>query len=109
MVPPQESNPGPPALQSSALPTELILPRFCLARKSLECKQSIVLHFLDSLFLNRQWYTPFAPPPALCRTAYSQKHLKTIAHAKFGGGGGVNKVYYKGFTNSHLGSMYVAN
>ena len=27
MVQPQESNPGPPALQSSALPTELILPR----------------------------------------------------------------------------------
>ena len=78
-------------------------------QKSLECKQSIVLHFLDSLFLNRQWYTPFAPPPTLCRTAYSPKHLKTIAHAKFVGGGGVNKVYYKGFTNSHLGSMYVAN
>ena len=28
MVRPRESNPRPPALQSNALPTELILPRF---------------------------------------------------------------------------------
>ena len=61
------------------------------SQKSLECKQSIVMHFFDSLFLNRSWYTPFASPPALRRTAYSQKHLKTIAHAKFVGGGGGGK------------------
>ena len=72
-------------------------------------KQSVVLHLFDSLFLNRQWYTPLAPPPALSRTAESQKRLKTIAHAKFvcgggGGGGGLNEVYYKGFTNSPWGN-----
>ena len=32
--PSRESNPRPPALQSSALQTELILLRFCLAKKA---------------------------------------------------------------------------
>ena len=36
---------------------------------------------------------------------YSQEHLKTIVHAKFGGG--ANKVNYGGLENREFGQMFL--
>ena len=43
MVRPQQSNPRPPALQSSALQTELILPRLAIISNKLQNKNDVSL------------------------------------------------------------------
>ena len=47
MVQPRESNPRPPALLSSALPTELILPQFFFKTTNMEEEAELVSEIGD--------------------------------------------------------------
>ena len=68
LVPPQESSPWPPALQSSALPTELILP------------QSIYLHYMGCSY--HSWQVNFFNIVKIAKKLEIAKMVKNKAEIK---------------------------
>ena len=68
MVRPRESNPRPPALQSNALPTELILPRLNVKMCSIQC--CVRPYFLQTMLLL------YCPINANIRADDSQSYMR---------------------------------